>query len=74
MDGNPTREDGVTDEPGALGALRAAAAGIEALDGPENGAAFDPAEHAARVEAVHDALVAVLAEIDTGAGAAAERT
>lgn len=31
-------------------------------DPPE--ASFDPAEHAARFEAVHDALVAVLADVD----------
>jgi hypothetical protein len=41
---------------GAVGALPSAA------DGPDE--AFDAAEHAARFEAVHDAMVAVLADVD----------
>jgi AMMECR1 domain-containing protein len=45
---------------GAVGALPAIPA--DEADAPDE--AFDAAEHAARFEAVHDAMVAVLADVD----------
>jgi len=50
------------EDPDALAALRAA---VDALpDASPATADFDAADHAARFEAVHDALVAVLADVD----------
>jgi hypothetical protein len=46
----------------ALTGLRDAVAALPAGDAPD--ADFDAAEHATRFEAVHDALVAVLADVD----------
>jgi ABC-type iron transport system FetAB ATPase subunit len=45
----------------ALAALQHAVAGLPDAD---DGAGFDAAEHATRFEAVHEALVAVLADVD----------
>jgi hypothetical protein len=45
----------------ALTGLRAAVAALPDDDGAEE---FDAADHAARFEAVHEALVAVLADVD----------
>ncbi len=42
--------------------LRRAVDALPSVDGADE--AFDAAEHAARFEAVHDALVAVLADVD----------
>ena len=50
--------DPVADLRGAVDALPA----TNSLDDAD--AAFDAAQHAARFEAVHDALVAVLADVD----------
>lgn len=48
----------------ALDELRAAVAALpETADGHTDGE-IDAADHAARFEAVHDALVAVLADVD----------
>jgi hypothetical protein len=47
---------------GALEALRAAVADLPPAGGPDD--RFDAAEHAERFEAVHDALAAVLADVD----------
>ncbi|MDD7942600.1 hypothetical protein PHK61_29730 [Actinomycetospora lutea] len=46
----------------ALAGLRDAVAALP--DGDAPGDEFDAAEHATRFEAVHDALVAVLADVD----------
>lgn len=45
----------------ALAGLRDAVAALPDADAPGD---FDAAEHATRFEAVHDALVAVLADVD----------
>ena len=47
---------------GALDTLREAVAGLPAAD--ERDERFDAAGHATRFEAVHEALVAVLADVD----------
>ncbi|GAA4813954.1 hypothetical protein GCM10023200_59600 [Actinomycetospora chlora] len=47
----------------ALEALREAVAGLPGSDAPDD-APFDAAEHATAFESVHDALVAVLADVD----------
>ncbi|MDD7969408.1 hypothetical protein [Actinomycetospora lemnae] len=47
----------------ALASLREAVAALPA-DGQDGGGEHDAAEHAVRFEAVHDALVAVLADLD----------
>jgi hypothetical protein len=51
----------------ALEALREAVAGLPGSEAPDDApddAPFDAAEHAAAFESVHDALVAVLADVD----------
>lgn len=62
MPGRPP-SPGAAEQPGgdpqALEDLRAAASGLDALEHTD-----DPGEHADRFEAVHDALVAVLADVD----------
>lgn len=47
---------------GALETLRGAVGGLPDADGRDE--PFDAAGHAERFEAVHDALVAVLADVD----------
>ncbi len=54
--------DATTADAGPLAVLRGAVRDLPSADGSDE--AFDPAEHAARFEAVHDAMVAVLADVD----------
>jgi hypothetical protein len=57
--------DATTAAADTLADLRGAVEALPSADGTdETGEAFDAAEHAARFEAVHDALVAVLADVD----------
>ena len=58
-----------------LEALRAAATELANLDEPVGDPmAFDPGPHAERFEAVHDALVSVLADIDQDPASGPGRT
>jgi hypothetical protein len=54
--------DATTADAGPLAVLRGAVRALPSTDAPDE--AFDAAEHAARFEAVHDAMVAVLADVD----------
>ncbi|TDQ46918.1 hypothetical protein EV188_1145 [Actinomycetospora succinea] len=55
----------MTEHDDALAALQGAVAALpDAASGADEGDDFDAAEHATRFEAVHDALVAVLADVD----------
>lgn len=54
--------DATTADAEPLAVLRGAVRALPPTDGPDE--AFDAAEHAVRFEAVHDAMVAVLADVD----------
>ncbi len=54
--------DASTADAEPLAVLRGAVRALPCTDGPDE--ACDAAEHAARFEAVHDAMVAVLADAD----------